>query len=41
MLPGQNMALLVGTDIPGQWFAHCHNEFHLAAGMATVVSYHT
>ncbi|APT13654.1 multicopper oxidase family protein [Mycobacterium avium] len=41
VLPGQSMALDFDTDNPGQWITHCHNDYHLAAGMATVVSYHT
>lgn len=41
VLPGQRMALDFDTDNPGQWFTHCHNEYHMAAGMATVVSYRT
>ncbi|MPY80303.1 MAG: multicopper oxidase domain-containing protein [Actinophytocola sp.] len=23
----------------GQWLIHCHNAYHLATGMATVLSY--
>lgn len=41
VLPGQNVVVDFDTDNPGQWFTHCHNEYHLAAGMATVVSYRT
>lgn len=39
VLPGQSITADFDTDNPGQWFTHCHNEYHLAAGMATVVSY--
>jgi FtsP/CotA-like multicopper oxidase with cupredoxin domain len=39
VLPGQSVAADFEADNPGQWFTHCHNEYHLAAGMATVVSY--
>ncbi|ASL14556.1 oxidase [Mycobacterium intracellulare subsp. chimaera] len=41
VLPGQSMALDFDSDNPGQWFTHCHNDYHMAAGMATVVSYRT
>lgn len=27
------------ADNPGQWFHHCHNLYHMEAGMANVVSY--
>ncbi|WP_233357430.1 multicopper oxidase family protein [Halococcoides cellulosivorans] len=27
------------ADNPGEWFFHCHNLYHLEAGMARVVSY--
>jgi FtsP/CotA-like multicopper oxidase with cupredoxin domain len=26
------------ADNPGDWFFHCHNLYHLEAGMARVVS---
>jgi FtsP/CotA-like multicopper oxidase with cupredoxin domain len=41
VLPGHSVGLDFDTDNPGQWFTHCHNEYHLAAGMATLVSYRT
>jgi FtsP/CotA-like multicopper oxidase with cupredoxin domain len=41
VLPGQSVGLDFDTDNPGQWFTHCHNDYHEAAGMATVVSYRT
>ncbi|WP_370329241.1 multicopper oxidase domain-containing protein [Mycolicibacterium hippocampi] len=27
------------TDNPGEWITHCHNEYHLEAGMATYLQY--
>ncbi|BBX17548.1 copper oxidase [Mycolicibacterium duvalii] len=27
------------TDNPGKWISHCHNEYHLEAGMATYLEY--
>lgn len=27
------------ADNPGQWFHHCHNLYHMEAGMANVVAY--
>ncbi len=27
------------TDNPGKWITHCHNEYHLEAGMATYLQY--
>ncbi|MDQ6838954.1 MAG: multicopper oxidase family protein [Actinomycetota bacterium] len=41
VLPRQSVSLDFETDNPGQWFTHCHNEYHMTAGMATVLSYHT
>jgi len=37
--PGQRVDLEFLADNPGAWFFHCHNLFHLAAGMARVVHY--
>ncbi|MDI9952475.1 MULTISPECIES: multicopper oxidase family protein [unclassified Rhodococcus (in: high G+C Gram-positive bacteria)] len=39
VLPGQTVAADVDTTNPGQWITHCHNDYHLAAGMATIFSY--
>ncbi len=39
--PGQRIAVDFVADNPGQWLHHCHNTYHLAAGMATIVSYQT
>ncbi|WP_017977137.1 multicopper oxidase family protein [Actinopolyspora halophila] len=38
-LPHQRLVVDFETDNPGQWFTHCHNEYHQAAGMASVLSY--
>jgi len=27
------------TDNPGNWIIHCHNTYHLEAGMATFIQY--
>lgn len=27
------------ADNPGDWFHHCHNLYHMTAGMADVVAY--
>jgi len=37
--PMQSITIDVLADNPGQWMAHCHNTYHLEAGMATVLSY--
>lgn len=37
--PGQQVTFDVYADNPGEWFFHCHNQYHLASGMARVVSY--
>lgn len=29
------------ADNPGQWMIHCHNAYHAAAGMMTILSYTT
>ncbi|MEV0945114.1 multicopper oxidase family protein [Rhodococcus sp. NPDC049939] len=39
VLPGQTVAADIEADNPGQWITHCHNDYHLAAGMATIFSY--
>ena len=39
VLPGQTIATEFETVNPGQWIVHCHNDYHLAAGMATILSY--
>lgn len=37
--PMESLAIDVVADNPGQWMFHCHNTYHLEAGMATVLSY--
>lgn len=37
--PGQRLSVDFTADNPGQWLVHCHNTFHLATGMAAMVSY--
>ena len=37
--PGQQVDIEFYADNPGQWFFHCHNLYHLAAGMAREVIY--
>lgn len=37
--PGEQVAFDFYADNPGDWFFHCHNDYHLNSGMARVVSY--
>jgi FtsP/CotA-like multicopper oxidase with cupredoxin domain len=37
--PGERVAVAFTADNPGQWLAHCHNAYHMATGMASVLSY--
>ena len=37
--PDQEMSVTFAADNPGQWMLHCHNTYHLEAGMAGVISY--
>ena len=39
VLPDQRVAVDVVADNPGQWMLHCHNTYHLASGMATMLAY--
>lgn len=39
--PGATVATFFDADNPGQWMLHCHNVYHQAAGMETVLSYRT
>lgn len=41
VLPGETRRIDVEADNPGQWMLHCHNTYHLEAGMATALSYRT
>ena len=35
------VTVLFDANNPGQWAFHCHNEYHMAAGMMTSVRYET
>jgi FtsP/CotA-like multicopper oxidase with cupredoxin domain len=37
--PMQRMEIEFLADNPGRWFHHCHNLYHMEAGMANVVAY--
>jgi FtsP/CotA-like multicopper oxidase with cupredoxin domain len=37
--PAQTVAVDLDADNPGAWMFHCHNEYHLDAGMMTRVDY--
>jgi FtsP/CotA-like multicopper oxidase with cupredoxin domain len=37
--PMASVSVDVDADNPGQWMIHCHNTYHLEAGMATSLSY--
>ena len=39
VLPGRTVDVIFDADNPGQWMLHCHNTYHLMAGMGSVVSY--
>jgi FtsP/CotA-like multicopper oxidase with cupredoxin domain len=39
ILPGASAELVFQADNPGQWMLHCHNAYHLEAGMATLMRY--
>ncbi len=41
MVPGHRgqVTLDFHADNPGRWLFHCHNLYHLDAGMARVVEY--
>jgi len=41
VLPMQTVSVDLQADNPGQWAVHCHNTYHLEAGMMTVLSYRT
>lgn len=40
VFPHQQIEVDFRADNPGQWVTHCHNDYHMQAGMMTVVSYH-
>jgi FtsP/CotA-like multicopper oxidase with cupredoxin domain len=37
--PMQRLEIDFVADNPGKWFHHCHNLYHMMAGMANVVAY--
>jgi FtsP/CotA-like multicopper oxidase with cupredoxin domain len=37
--PTDTVDIDIDGDNPGQWLLHCHNAYHMMAGMATVLSY--
>lgn len=37
--PGETVTIDFYTDNPGDWFFHCHNDYHRMSGMARVVTY--
>jgi len=39
--PKQTAEVNFDTDNPGKWISHCHNAYHLEAGMATFLTYAT
>ncbi len=39
--PGQRVRMDFTADNPGQWLVHCHMPYHLATGMAGIMSYVT
>ncbi|MGH3796747.1 MAG: multicopper oxidase family protein [Pseudonocardiaceae bacterium] len=41
VLPGQTVVADLVANNPGQWVTHCHNAYHEAVGMMTVLSYQT
>jgi len=36
---GSSITVAFDADNPGKWAFHCHNEYHMAAGMMTSVQY--
>lgn len=36
---GERYDVILEADNPGDWFFHCHNAYHMEAGMARVVPY--
>jgi FtsP/CotA-like multicopper oxidase with cupredoxin domain len=39
VLPGATVQLVFQANNPGDWMLHCHNAYHLEAGMATLLRY--
>ncbi|HZF36523.1 MAG TPA: multicopper oxidase domain-containing protein, partial [Candidatus Angelobacter sp.] len=38
---GGSVTIAFAADNPGHWAFHCHNLYHMAAGMMTSVRYET
>jgi FtsP/CotA-like multicopper oxidase with cupredoxin domain len=39
-VPSMNrVRIAFDADNPGRWLLHCHNQYHMAAGMMTEVVY--
>jgi FtsP/CotA-like multicopper oxidase with cupredoxin domain len=41
VLPMQKLAVDLIADNPGEWMLHCHNTYHMEAGMMTSLNYVT
>ncbi|MBS4727755.1 multicopper oxidase family protein [Mycobacterium sp. SM1] len=41
VLPRQKLTVVLAADNPGVWMLHCHNTYHIAAGMMTTLDYIT
>jgi FtsP/CotA-like multicopper oxidase with cupredoxin domain len=39
--PMENVEIEFEANNPGNWIHHCHNLYHMEAGMADVVAYQT
>ena len=39
VLPKRTVSVYFDADNPGQWMLHCHNTYHLEAGMMTRLDY--
>ena len=37
--PMESVTIAFDADNPGEWPLHCHNLYHMAAGMMTPVEY--
>lgn len=37
--PGERVAIVFDATNPGAWMLHCHNTYHLEAGMMTAIRY--
>lgn len=35
--PMERLSITFAADNPGHWLFHCHNAYHMEAGMARVV----